>query len=54
MVCHSHQGHSEQTWKESQRRKGKLTRPIKNETLESLDLCGKDYLFIKHGLMLGT
>ena len=22
-VCHSHQGHSEQTWKESQRRKGK-------------------------------
>ena len=23
-VCHSHQGHSEQTWKESQRRKGKV------------------------------
>ena len=25
----------------------------KNETLESLDLCAKDYPFIKHGLMLG-
>ena len=34
-VCCFHRGHSEQTWKESQRWKGKLIRPERKRDIES-------------------
>ena len=55
-VCHSHQGHNEQTWKESQRRKGKAYSvrrklQLNNPTKRALIKQKKDQLTVDETLV---